>query len=109
MSALKSFTPITLLSVWFLCIEASAHHYAGERFVSRAMLEGTYSSLPNYNDCARRYGYSEDGSEEFDKDDTLRFIKPSPMPSKDVQNPPEVRSYGSNGASNGDLEEDKTE
>uniref|UniRef100_A0A5B7A703 GOST seven transmembrane domain-containing protein n=1 Tax=Davidia involucrata TaxID=16924 RepID=A0A5B7A703_DAVIN len=57
-----------------------------------------------------RYAYSEDGREEFDKDDTLRLIKPSPMPSKDVRNPPEVRSeLGDNEVSNGDLEEDKTE
>ncbi|EXC32299.1 Transmembrane protein 87A [Morus notabilis] len=58
-----------------------------------------------------RYAYSDDGSEEFDRDDTtLTLIKPSPIPSKDVRSAPETRSLpGSNGLSNGDLEEDKTE
>ncbi|XP_062087844.1 uncharacterized protein LOC133794567 [Humulus lupulus] len=51
-----------------------------------------------------RYTYSDDGSEEFDRDDTtLTLIKPSPIPSKDVRPVPEVRSL------DGDLEEDKTE
>ncbi|KAE9468002.1 hypothetical protein RHGRI_025174 [Rhododendron griersonianum] len=57
-----------------------------------------------------RYAYSGDPSEEFDKDDTLTLIKPSPMPSKDVRSPTEVMPvYGGNGVSNGDMEEDKTE
>ncbi|KAL6972627.1 hypothetical protein U1Q18_026802 [Sarracenia purpurea var. burkii] len=57
-----------------------------------------------------RYAYSEDASEEFDKDDTLTLIKPSPIPSKDIRSPPEVRSlHVGNGVSNGELEEDKTE
>ncbi|XP_052183392.1 uncharacterized protein LOC127795636 [Diospyros lotus] len=57
-----------------------------------------------------RYAYTGDG-EEFDRDDTLTLIKPSPMPSKEARNPPEVRQVqGGNGVSNGgDLEEDKTE
>ncbi|KAL5579594.1 hypothetical protein UlMin_012036 [Ulmus minor] len=58
-----------------------------------------------------RYAYSDDGSEEFDKDETsLTLIKPSPLPSKDVRPASEARSLqGNNGLSNGDLEEDKTE
>lgn len=57
-----------------------------------------------------RYAYSGDPSEEFDKDDTLTLIKPSPMPSNDVRSPTEVMPvYGGNGVSNGDMEEDKTE
>ncbi|KAE7999030.1 hypothetical protein FH972_003515 [Carpinus fangiana] len=58
-----------------------------------------------------RYTYSEETSEEFDKDDTsLTLIKPSPIPSKDVRSAGEARPVqGSNGVSNGDLEEDKTE
>ncbi|KAJ0794459.1 putative transmembrane protein GPR107/GPR108 [Helianthus annuus] len=50
-----------------------------------------------------RYAYSDDGSEEFDKDDTLTLIKPSPVPisAKDVG---DVRSED-----DVDLEEDKTE
>ncbi|XP_022724795.1 transmembrane protein 87A-like [Durio zibethinus] len=58
-----------------------------------------------------RYAYSEEASEDFEKDDTtLTLIKPSPTPSKDFRNAPEARSVqGSNGASNGDVEEDKTE
>ncbi|XP_004252401.1 uncharacterized protein [Solanum lycopersicum] len=57
-----------------------------------------------------RYAYSDD-SEEFDKDITLTLIKPSPLPSKDVRIPFEVRSTpGGDGTSNGgDVEEDKTE
>uniref|UniRef100_A0A0V0ID52 Putative transmembrane protein 87A-like n=1 Tax=Solanum chacoense TaxID=4108 RepID=A0A0V0ID52_SOLCH len=57
-----------------------------------------------------RYAYSDD-SEEFDKDITLTLIKPSPLPTKDVRIPSEVRSMpGGDGTSNGgDVEEDKTE
>lgn len=57
-----------------------------------------------------RYAYSDD-SEEFDKDITLTLIKPSPLPTKDVRIPFEVRSTpGGDGTSNGgDVEEDKTE
>ncbi|KAK1436919.1 hypothetical protein QVD17_02703 [Tagetes erecta] len=49
-----------------------------------------------------RYAYSDDGSEEFDKEDTLTLIKPSPVSvsTKDVT---ELRS------DDVDLEEDKTE
>lgn len=58
-----------------------------------------------------RYAYSEDASDEFDKDDTLTLIKPSPIiPSKDVRSTPETRAVSNiSGATNGDLEEDKTE
>ncbi|XP_059458751.1 uncharacterized protein LOC132188344 [Corylus avellana] len=58
-----------------------------------------------------RYTFSEETSEEFDKDDTsLTLIKPSPTPSKDVRSAGEARPVqDSNGVSNGDLEEDKTE
>lgn len=58
-----------------------------------------------------RYAYSDDGSEEFDRDDTtLTLIKPSPIPSKDARPAPEPRSLqGINGSSDGDMEEDKTE
>ncbi|KAI3802773.1 hypothetical protein L1987_30916 [Smallanthus sonchifolius] len=47
-----------------------------------------------------RYAYSDDGSEEFDKEDTLTLIKPSPVSAKDVS---ELKSEDV------DLEEDKTE
>ncbi|RVW52128.1 Transmembrane protein 87A [Vitis vinifera] len=57
-----------------------------------------------------RYAYSDDGSEEFDKDDTLTLIKPSPMPMKDVRGGPEARSlHGGNGLPSEDVEEEKTE
>ena len=57
-----------------------------------------------------RYAYSDEASEEFDRDDTLTLIKPSSAPSKDIRSPPKVRSaHGGNEVSNGDLEEDKTE
>ncbi|KAJ7951485.1 Transmembrane protein like [Quillaja saponaria] len=58
-----------------------------------------------------RYAYSDDASEEFDRDETsLTLIKPSPISSKDVRSPLDARpSQGNNGISNDDLEEDKTE
>ena len=59
--------------------------------------------------CFNRYAYSDDGSEEFDKDDTLTLIKPSPMP-KDVRGGPETRSlHGGNSLPSEDVEEEKTE
>ncbi|XP_011079571.1 transmembrane protein 87A [Sesamum indicum] len=56
-----------------------------------------------------RYAYSsEDAAEDFDKDETLKLIKPSPLASKDVRSP-ELRSVGSgNGLSHTDLQEEKT-
>lgn len=60
-----------------------------------------------------RYAYSEDVSEEFDKDEsTLTLIKPSPMPSKDgrsIASEPTRTSQNNNRTSDDDLEEDKTE
>ncbi|XP_043722071.1 transmembrane protein 87A [Telopea speciosissima] len=56
-----------------------------------------------------RYAYSDDASEEFDKEDTLKLIKPSPMASIDVRNSFESRAVNSRDeALNGDPEE-KTE
>ncbi|KAM2993650.1 hypothetical protein FF2_045722 [Malus domestica] len=57
-----------------------------------------------------RYAYSGD-SEEFDKDDTtLTLIKPALTPAKDAGSALETRPVkGSNGASNGNDEEDKIE
>lgn len=57
-----------------------------------------------------RYAYSDD-SEEFDKDMTLTLIKPSPLPTKDVRSPSDMKSTpGGDGTSNlGDVVEDKTE
>lgn len=64
-----------------------------------------------YRPLLFRYAYSDDASEEFDKDDTnLTLIKPSSVPSNDVRTAPEARPLqANNGLSNGDLEEDKTE
>ncbi|PWA96667.1 lung seven transmembrane receptor family protein [Artemisia annua] len=57
-----------------------------------------------------RYAYSDDGSEEFDEDELLMFMKPSLLPKKDVGSPTEVRSaHSDDGAFGGDMEEDKTE
>lgn len=59
-----------------------------------------------------RYAYRDDGSEEFDRDDTtLTLIKPSTISAKDVRSVPDARPLvqGSNGNSNDDLEEDKRE
>lgn len=69
-----------------------------------------YSSFPFFSHFDR-YAYSDDGSEEFDKDETsLTLIRSSPLPSKDVRSVPEPKPVqGNNGLSNGDLEEDKTE
>ncbi|KAK6128060.1 hypothetical protein DH2020_038188 [Rehmannia glutinosa] len=57
-----------------------------------------------------RYAYSsEDASEEFDKDDTLTLIKPSPLASKDVMSPQHRSAASGNGLPHGDLEgEEKT-
>ncbi|MFQ6667784.1 hypothetical protein Gotur_033679 [Gossypium turneri] len=58
----------------------------------------------------KRYAYSDEANEGFDKDDTtLTLIKPSPTPMKDFKSAAEARPVqGHNGAWNGDLEEDKT-
>lgn len=58
-----------------------------------------------------RYAYRDDGSEEFDRDDTtLTLIKPSSISTKDVRSVPDVRPVqDNNGTSNDDLEEDKRE
>ncbi|XP_024969267.1 transmembrane protein 87A-like [Cynara cardunculus var. scolymus] len=57
-----------------------------------------------------RYAYSDDGSEEFEDGDISMLMKLSPLPTKDVGSPTEVRSSGSeDGTLGGDLEEDKTE
>lgn len=56
-----------------------------------------------------RYAYSsEDADEDFDKDDTLKLIKPSPVTLKDARIP-EFRSSleGGNGLSPGDDEEEE--
>ncbi|GAB4841961.1 hypothetical protein Ancab_011918, partial [Ancistrocladus abbreviatus] len=53
------------------------------------------------------YAYSGDG-EDFDRDDTLTLIKPSPM--KDVQTSADTKPLqGNNGLSIADVEEEKTE
>ncbi|KAL0354453.1 UNVERIFIED_CONTAM: hypothetical protein Sradi_3892200 [Sesamum radiatum] len=56
-----------------------------------------------------RYAYSsEDGDEEFDRNETLQFIRPTPLASKDVRLP-ELRSPQSDSSSpHGNLEEEKT-
>ncbi|KAF2323638.1 hypothetical protein GH714_036428 [Hevea brasiliensis] len=58
-----------------------------------------------------RYAYSDDVGEEFERDDSsLTLIKPSSMPSKDVRSASAARPVHTNNvASNGDVEEDKTE
>ncbi|PNY06430.1 transmembrane protein 87A-like [Trifolium pratense] len=58
-----------------------------------------------------RYAYRDDGSEEFDRDDTtLTLIKPSSILPKDVRSVTDARPVQtSNENSNDDLEEDKRE
>ncbi|KAJ6819280.1 transmembrane protein 87A [Iris pallida] len=62
-----------------------------------------------------RYSYSDDGSEDFDRDETtLSLIKPGPFPSNDSRSshsphgPPSLSS-DKVGSLNGDIEEDKRE
>lgn len=55
-----------------------------------------------------RYAYSsEDASEDFDKDDTLKLIKPSQPSFRDATKP-EAISVISNGSTAMDDEEEKT-
>lgn len=59
-----------------------------------------------------RYAYrGDDGSDEFDRDETtLTLIKPASISAKDVRIVPDARPVqGGNGVSNDDLEEDKRE
>ncbi|KAL1829312.1 hypothetical protein ACET3Z_007724 [Daucus carota] len=56
-----------------------------------------------------RYAYSEDGTDEFDKEDTLTLIKPSPLPMGDARSPDVRQVHGGDGLSNDESEEDKTE
>jgi hypothetical protein len=80
-------------------------------FFKKKKKKTLYLLVSSSSSALDRYAYSEETSEEFDKDDTsLTLIKPSPIPSKDVRSAGEGRPVeGSNGVSNGDLEEDKTE
>ncbi|KAL0319458.1 UNVERIFIED_CONTAM: Transmembrane protein 87A [Sesamum angustifolium] len=56
-----------------------------------------------------RYAYSsEDADEEFDRDETLQLIKPSPLASKDVRLPEFRSPQSDNGLLHGNLEEEKT-
>ncbi|URE16319.1 Holliday junction DNA helicase ruvB N-terminus [Musa troglodytarum] len=62
-----------------------------------------------------RYAYSDDGSEEFDREDSLSLIKPGPVSSKDPRGSAglmDARAAVSNDTAtshNGDIEEDKRE
>ncbi|GMH22030.1 hypothetical protein Nepgr_023873 [Nepenthes gracilis] len=57
-----------------------------------------------------RYAYSGDSGEDFDRDDTLTLIKPSPMRATDNQSPTDTKpSQANNGSPNASLEEVKTE
>ncbi|XVF86930.1 hypothetical protein PTKIN_Ptkin18bG0080300 [Pterospermum kingtungense] len=58
-----------------------------------------------------RYAYSEEANEDFHKDDTtLTLVKPSPTHSEEFRSAPEARpTQASNGASHGDMEEEKKE
>ncbi|KAJ4951858.1 hypothetical protein NE237_028690 [Protea cynaroides] len=56
-----------------------------------------------------RYAYSDDASEEFDKVETLKLIKPSPMASMDVRNSSETRAVRSRDEALNEDPEEKTE
>lgn len=64
---------------------------------------------------AIRYAYSDDGSEEFDREDVLSLIKPGPFTSKESWSfsvsPDAKMPLGVNTAASqdGDTEEDKRE
>ncbi|KAL6537386.1 hypothetical protein OROMI_025920 [Orobanche minor] len=56
-----------------------------------------------------KYAYSsEDASEEFDKDETLTLIKPSPLASKDLKSPEHRSPTSGIGMPNVDFEQEKT-
>lgn len=80
-------------------------------FRSKRHISWLKNSVPTCFSLLDRYTYSDDGSEEFDRDDTtLTLIKPAPLPSNDFRSVPEARSVqDGNGLLNGDMEEDKTE
>ncbi|RZR95092.1 hypothetical protein BHM03_00023901 [Ensete ventricosum] len=62
-----------------------------------------------------RYAYSDDGSEDFDREDSLSLIKPGPVSSKDTRGSAglmDARAAVSNDTTtshDGDIEEDKRE
>lgn len=55
-----------------------------------------------------RYAYSSEDAEEFDKDETMTFIKPSPLASKDAWSPELRSAEGGNGLSHDNGQEEKT-
>lgn len=60
------------------------------------------------------YAYSDDASEEFEKEDSLSLIKPALLPTKDAWNTSahtdtNTTQSGNGNPLNGDLEEDKRE
>lgn len=60
-------------------------------------------------DASTRYAYSsEDADEEFDKDDTLKLIKPSPLAPKDTRSPEPRSPMSGNGSPDNDFEQEKT-
>ncbi|XP_008784333.2 transmembrane protein 87B-like [Phoenix dactylifera] len=62
-----------------------------------------------------RYAYSDDASEDFEREDTLSLIKPKPIPSKDGWSSsasPDAKAplnINTTTSHNGDMEEDKRE
>ncbi|KAL0396960.1 UNVERIFIED_CONTAM: hypothetical protein Scaly_0144400 [Sesamum calycinum] len=97
-----------IVSVGWICYENAWIIPAFWQFLSFSLL-CVICALWAPSQNSMRYAYSsEDAAEDFDKDDTLKLIKPSPLASKDVRSP-ELRSVGSgNGLSHTDLQEEKT-
>ncbi|KAK4427413.1 Transmembrane protein 87A [Sesamum alatum] len=111
-----------ILSVGWICYELyfKSHDVYNEQWQNAWIIPAFWQVLsfsllcvicvlwaPSQN--STRYAYSsEDADEEFDRDETLKLIRPSPLASKDVRLP-EVRSPKSdNGLPHGNLEEEKT-
>ncbi|KAF9615050.1 hypothetical protein IFM89_021621 [Coptis chinensis] len=68
------------------------------------------SALWAPSQSSTRYAYSEETSEEFDKEETLTLIKPSQVLSRDLHSSPEPRTMQSGEVLlDGNNEEDKTE
>lgn len=67
------------------------------------------SSLIYIFNASTRYAYSsEDADEEFDRDDTLKLIKPSPLTPKDARSPEPRSPTSGNGLPDSDFEQEKT-
>lgn len=59
-----------------------------------------------------RFAYSEDGFEDFDREESLSLIKPGPIPPKDTHSSTDAKTtsgFNTTDSHNEDIEEDKRE